>query len=164
MNQEPQLVTVFRSADESAGEDAREIRDLLAEAGLSPVVVEDDAPGVPSGACEVRVPAEEADRADEVIAAVPGLAPEDVDPSHELDLEAIFDAVGVTAEMEAMSIRGVLEANGIPSFLVGAPQYPNLRFLVRVPKKYTVHAQRVLAEARAAGPRAAEEAQRASEG
>jgi hypothetical protein len=58
----------------------------------------------------------------------------------------------------------VLEANGIQSVLVGAPVYPNLRFLVRVPKKDADRARQVLDEARAAGPAAAEEAAAQSAG
>lgn len=163
MNEQPELVTVFRSADSSAVEDAEEVRDLLTEGGLSPVLLQDDAIGVPSGACEVRVPDGEAARADELLAACATSEPEPGDPSHELDLETVFDAVGATAEMEAIGIRGVLDANGVSCVLVGPSVYPNLRFLVRVPKKDVDRAQQVLAEARAAGPAAAEEAQRASE-
>ena len=163
MDEQSELVTMFRSADASADEDAEDVRDLLTEGGLSPVLLRDDAIGVPSGACEVRVPAGEAARADEILAACAASDPEPGDPSHEFDLETIFDAVGTTAEMEAIGIRGVLEANGISCVLVGPSVYPNLRFLVRVPKKDADRAQQVLAEARAAGPSAAEEAQRASE-
>jgi len=84
------------------------------------------------------------------------------DPSHNLDLETIFDGMGATAEMEAIGIRGVLDASGIYSVLVGASVYPNLRFAVRVSKQDSLRAQQVLAEARAAGPAAAEEAAGAS--
>lgn len=163
MNEQAELVTVFRSADSSAEEDAEDVRDLLAEAGLSPVLLGDDAPGVPCGASEVRVPAGEAARAGELIAASAEFEPEAGDPSHEFDLETIFDAMGATAEMEAIGVRAVLDAYGIFSVLVGPSVYPNLRFLVRVPKKDTARAQQALAEARAAGPVAAEEGQRASE-
>jgi len=156
---QPELVTVFRSADFSAQEEAEAIRDLLTEAGLTPVVLGDEAPGVPAGAYEVRVPAEEAARAEEVMATDPEPPDEYVDASHDLDVEKIFDAMGATAEVEALAVRGVLEANGIPSTLVGAPQYPNLRFLVRVPKIHAERARQALEEARAAGPEAAERAE-----
>ena len=151
---------MFRSADHSAEEDAEDICDLLVESGLSPVVLRDDAIGVPSGTCEVRVPAEQATKADELITASAESEPEPGDPSHDLDVETIFDAVGTTAEMEAIGIRGVLEANGIPSVMVGPSVYPNLRFLVRVTKKDAARARQTLADARAAGPAAAEEAHR----
>lgn len=86
-----------------------------------------------------------------------------LDPSHDLDLETIFRANGTTAEMEAMSIRAVLDANGIPSVLMGAPMYPNLPFYVKVPRADAARARQLLEEARAAGPAAAEEAERAWE-
>ncbi len=164
MDEQRELVVVFRSGDHSAAEDAEEIREMLADAGLEPVVLDESAPGVPAGVYEVRVPASQAARAEELIAA--GVEPpaEAGDPSHDLDLETIFDALGATAEMEAIWVRGVLEANGIPSVLVGAPVYPNLRFLVRVPKNEADRARQVLDEARAAGPAAAEEAAAQSAG
>jgi len=154
-----ELVTVFRSADPTARDQAEEVLDLLADAGLSPILFDDDAVGVPSGAFEVRVPASESDRADEVLRS--GIEPGD--PSHGFDTETIFDAVGATAEMEAIGMRGVLEANGIQTVMVGASVYPNLRFQVRVAKNQVENARRVLAEAEAAGPAAAEEAERAAE-
>ncbi len=162
MSDQPELVTVFRSAEPSAEEEAEEIHGLLREAGLLAVLCGDDTPGVPQGACEVRVPAEQAERADQVIAAAQEAA-EPGDPSHQMDLETIFDALGATAEMEAIGVRSVLEANGIPSVFVGTQVYPNLRFLVRVPKKHAAQARQVLAEAQAVGPSAAEEAEQSSE-
>jgi hypothetical protein len=85
------------------------------------------------------------------------------DASHDMDLETVFRAFGTTAEMEAIAIRSVLAANGIPSVLMGAPQYPVLPFHVKVPRSALARARQVLAEARAAGPEAAEEAERALE-
>jgi len=85
------------------------------------------------------------------------------DASHDMDLETIFRANGTTAEMEAISIRAVLDASGIPSVLMGAPQYPNLPFYVKVPRAQAEQARQVLAEAQEAGPEAAEEAERAGE-
>jgi hypothetical protein len=156
--QQDELVTIFRSADSSAAEDAEDVRDMLVEAGLTAVLVGDDYPEVPSGAWEVRVPPSQAARADELIDANAEAPQVEGDPSHDLDTESIFDGMGATAEMEAIGVRGVLEANGIPSVLVGASVYPNLRFLVRVSKKDVQRAREVLAEARAAGPAAADEA------
>jgi hypothetical protein len=131
---------------------------MLVEADLTAVLVGDDYPGVPSGAWEVRVPPTQVARADSLIAANAEAPKEEGDPSHDLDTEVIFDAIGATAEMEALGIRAVLEANEISSVLVGASVYPNLRFVVRVAKKDAQRAQDVLAEAAAAGPAAAEEA------
>lgn len=159
MGSDPELVTVFRSMDSSARDEADEIGNLLENAGLDPVVLDDSAPGVPSGAFVVKVPEDQAIRADEVLENAQEAAPESGDPSRSLDLETIFSAIGATAEVEAMGIRSVLDANGIPTVFVSPPQYPNLRFVVKVPHRYLEQAERILAEARAAGPEAAEEAE-----
>ena len=166
MSSGEELVTVYRSADPSAAEEAEEVREMLEEAGLSPVVIDDSAPGVPLGAVEVRVPAAQACRAEEIIRKAEQAPPETAeegDPSHDLDPVAIFSALGATAEVEALGVRSVLEANGIPTVFVSPPQYPNLRFVVKVPRKYVDLARKILAEAEAAGPQAAEEAERAGE-
>ncbi|HZT28624.1 MAG TPA: hypothetical protein VFA33_01985 [Bryobacteraceae bacterium] len=89
---------------------------------------------------------------------------EAVDPSHELDLVPIFSSSNVDAEMEAMAIHGILEANGIPAVVVGASTIPVLQFQVQVPRSRTAEAERAIAEAREAGPAAAAEAEEASEG
>jgi len=47
--------------------------------------------------------------------------------------------------------------------VVGAPQIPSLEFQVQVPRARLQEAERVLAEARAAGPAAAAEAEQAGE-
>jgi hypothetical protein len=65
--------------------------------------------------------------------------------------------------MEAMAIHSILEANGIPSVLVGASTLPVLEFQVKVPKVRLEEAERTVAEAKAAGPEAATEAERAGE-
>lgn len=87
----------------------------------------------------------------------------EVDPSHALDLVTLFSSVNHDAEMEANAIHGVLEANGVPSLVVGTPQIPSLEFQVQVPRAHLEEAERVLAEAREAGPAAAVEAERAGE-
>jgi len=86
-----------------------------------------------------------------------------VDPSHELDMVSIFTSSNFDAEMEAMGVHSVLQANGIPSILVGASTLPDLEFQVQVPKADLEEARRVLAEAEANGPAAAAEAEAASE-
>lgn len=157
MTTEPEFVTIYRSAEHSAIDDAAEVCEVLSEAGLSPKIFGDDYPGVPSGACEVRVPAPEADRADQLLAAAEVRETAIGDPSHDLDLETIFTAIGATAEVEALGVRSVLEANGIQTVFISPPLYPNLRFVVKVPKNQFGQALTVLEEARAAGPQAAEE-------
>ena len=91
--------------------------------------------------------------------------PEDfeVDPSHDLDMVTLFSSSNRDAEMEASAIHGVLQANRIPSMLVGTPQIPSLEFRVQVPRARLEEAERVLEEARQAGPEAASEAERATE-
>lgn len=89
---------------------------------------------------------------------------ETVDTSHDLDLVTFFSSSNHDAELEAMSIHAILQANGIPSVLVGTSQIPSLEFQVQVPRAILADAERVVAEARAAGPDAAEEAEKDSEG
>jgi len=76
---------------------------------------------------------------------------------------SLFDSTGVDAEMEADVIRGVLDSNGSPSLIVRPGPYPPLGIQVLVPRGKVREAQQLLAEARAAGPEAASEAEAASE-
>jgi len=92
-----------------------------------------------------------------------GSESEAADPSHEMDMVALFSSTNFDAEMEAMAVHGILQASGIPSILVGTSTLPVLEFQVQVPQEDLEEAERVLAEARAAGPAAAAEAEAASE-
>jgi hypothetical protein len=87
-----------------------------------------------------------------------------VDESHDLDLEVLFSSSTHDAEMESLAIRALLEANDIPATVVGPSVLPSLEFQVRVPRERLEEARRVIDEARDAGPQAAEEAERATEG
>lgn len=81
------------------------------------------------------------------------------------DMVTVYEAnVNPLNEMEAREVQAVLEANGIPSVLVGDSVLPNLGFAVRVEAERAEEARRVIAEALAGGPEAAEEAERAGEG
>jgi hypothetical protein len=82
--------------------------------------------------------------------------------SHALDMVALYDSSTVDAEMEADVIRGVLDSSGIPSLVKRAGPFP-LAFQVLVPRGKLQEAQHLLDEARAAGPEAAAEAERATE-
>jgi hypothetical protein len=159
---EPQMVTVYRSMDITAEEDCETIADLLIADGLSPVILDDSAPGVPEGAYEVQVPADQAERAERVIADHP-LPDEvdEVDPSPYLDLsEAIFHSEGSsTAEFEANEVKSLLEANQIAAIVVGDSRFPNLPFEVRVAKENVERAMALIADYTAGGPAAAEEAE-----
>jgi uncharacterized glyoxalase superfamily protein PhnB len=86
--------------------------------------------------------------------------PTPADSSHELDLEPVFSALGAEAEMEAIAIHSMLEANGITAIMVGSSSLPNLPFEVKVPREQAQQALRLIEEAKAAGPAAAEEAER----
>lgn len=85
------------------------------------------------------------------------------DSSHDLDMVTLFSSLNHDAEMEANAIHSVLEANGIPSIVVGTPQIPAFEFQVQVPRVRLEEAERALAEAQEAGPAAAAEAEQASE-
>ncbi len=144
--------------DSSAEDEANEVYGVLEEAGLAPILLDDSEPEVPQGAFVVKVPEDQSNRADELLTKFEDERREEGDPSHSMDLETLFSAVGATAEVEALGIRNVLDANGVPNVFIRPPQYPNLRFVVKVPKKYRREAEQILAEAEAAGPEAAEEA------
>lgn len=88
---------------------------------------------------------------------------EQVDTSHDLDMITLFSSSNHDAEMEATAIHSMLKANGIPSVVMGATTIPVLEFQVQVPRGVAREAERLLEEARAAGPEAAAEAERASE-
>jgi hypothetical protein len=93
-------------------------------------------------------------------------APQDessIDPSHDLDMVPLFSSQGVDAEMEADMIHGMLESHGVPSVLVRAAEFPPLGFALQVPRARLEEAERLIAEAEAAGPEAAAEAEANSE-
>jgi hypothetical protein len=147
--------------DADAKGNCEEIIDLLEDAGLEAALWDDSAPGVPEGVFEVRVPAADAARAEELIAEDP---PEDevkaADSSSQLDLETIASAA---SEMEATGMTKFLESNGIAAVLVGDSVLPNLAFDVRVARDQADRARRLIVEAEKTGPAAAEEAELESE-
>jgi hypothetical protein len=162
-NLKDELVTVYRSMDADAAEDADCVLELLTDEGIQAVLLDDSSPGVPEGVFEIRVPAADAARAEELIAENPLDEPEEaeeVDPSPELDLETIASA---TSEMEAMGLKNLLDSNGIATVLVGDSVLPNFPFEVRVARDQVDRARLLIADAEAVGPAAAEEAERASE-
>ncbi len=77
----------------------------------------------------------------------------------EEEMVALFSSSNHDGEMEALAVRGVLEANGIEAQLVGPSTLPSLEFQVQVPASQLEEAERVLAEARAGGSAAAAEAE-----
>ena len=162
------LVTVFRSADENAREDATAIAEMLRDAGISATLLDDDAPGVPEGVWQVSVPAGDSARAEQMIATRTA-ADEELekpDQSHDLDLVTVFEAgEGATeSEAEALTVKGLLEANGIFAVVTGMEvPIPSLGWKVQVRKDKEAEAQRVISEAQAAGPEAADQAEAETE-
>ncbi len=154
------LITVFRSADERAEDDARAIAQLLTDSGIPATLLDDSEPGVPEGAWEVCVAQADSSRADVLIATHPAETPDD---SHALDMIVVFRAAGTDTESEAMNVKGLLQASGVPAEIFGDTRYPNLPQQVRVPRSQVTEARRLIAEALAAGPAAAEEAEAESE-
>jgi hypothetical protein len=164
MTGKDELITVYRSADNNAEQDALAIQDRLQRAGFHPEIFDDSSPGVVEGAYEVRVPRSEVPGAEEVIGDRAVMDdPEPGDPTHSLDLVTVARTDGTTAEMEATAIKGILDANGIPAVIVGNSTLPNFGFEVQVPQEYVAMAEAAIAEARAAGPAAAAEAEKATE-
>ncbi len=157
-----EMVTVFRSGDPSATDEASAIVDLLADAGLNAMLLTDEYPGVLHGTVEVRVPAEEEEAALDAIDAQSSGSTEG-SPSHGYDLVELYRGQGTTGEVEAVSIRAVLDANHVPNVLIGSMQLPNLPFRVMVPLIFVETAQQVLDEAENAGTAAAEGAATANE-
>jgi hypothetical protein len=143
-------VTVYRSMDADAKEDSECILELLSDAGMQAVMLDDRAPGVPEDAFEVRVPTADAARAEELIAEnpLPDEA-EELDPSSELDLETIASAV---SEMEATSMKNFLDSNGIAAVLVGDSVLPNLTFEVRVARDQAAAARELVQSAQRDAP------------
>src|SRR5207248_2748023 len=60
-------VTVFRSADLSAEDDVRAVIDMLAAEGIAGTVLDDNSPGVPEGAWEVRVAPDKSAQAEALV-------------------------------------------------------------------------------------------------
>lgn len=163
MEQATGSVTVYRSMEVDAKSDCEVIVELLTDEGLSPEILDDCAPGVPEGVYEVVVPAAEAERAEEIIKANPLPDDEDieeVDDAPELDLETIYHSESSTmAEVEAVGIKNVLDANGIDAIIVGDSVLPSFPFEVKVAHEHAERARQVLAEAELNRPANAAEAE-----
>jgi len=163
MADQPELVTVFRSAEPSARREAEQIHNVLVEAGLHSSMFDDSTPGVVVGTWEVRVPEAETASAEQVLAAHAGAEQDEedqggrVDPSRQLDTESVYQSLGTNAEMEAMAIQGLLQSNGIDAIVVGDSILPQFGFEVRVARELLEQARELIAKAEAEGPQAASE-------
>lgn len=89
--------------------------------------------------------------------------PTSENPGHDLDSVTVFSAQTDDAEMEALAVRGLLEANGIEAVVVGSTTIPSLEFQVQVSRTQASDAERVIREARETGPLSADEAEAAQE-
>ena len=65
------LITVFRSADQYAEDQAKEARERLVAAGIEAVLLDDSAPGVVVGSWEVRVRTADRRAAEAILATPP---------------------------------------------------------------------------------------------
>jgi aspartokinase len=160
---ENELVTVFRSADADAEEQAGIVQEILARANIQAEIADDSAPGVPAGVFEVRAPAARQAEAERLIEAQRDTAENVIDLSHDLDMASVFISDAAEAEMLATQIRSILDSHNIPAVMVSGSVFPNLPFEVRVPKSVLQEARDAIAEAEAAGPAAADEAELESE-
>ena len=127
---------IIRSGDDR---DPADVRDQLVEAGLDAEVV-------------VCVKAEQADDARRILEGMEGEA----DPSPELDLETIAVFQGLDAEMQTAAVEGLLEQSGISVVVEGSSSFPNLPHEIKVAGNLAGAARRILAEAEAEGPAAAD--------
>jgi len=75
----------------------------------------------------------------------------------------LFSSSAHDAEMEANNVHALLEANGIPSVVVGPSVIPSLEFQVQVEREHLDEARKLIAEAEEAGPEAAAEAEAQTE-
>ena len=88
----------------------------------------------------------------------------DNNPSNEPGLVTVFRlAGGGIEEMEVLTVRQLLESNGIETVLVGDSPLPNLAEEIRVAEEDAERAKKLIADALAAGPAGAAEAEAESE-
>jgi hypothetical protein len=148
----------------NAEQDAQAVRNFLVRNNIDAQLVDDNSPGIPSGSFAVQVPEEQAAEAKSLVVAAEKTELSGSDLSHDLDMVVLRQTMGATGQMEALAIKGILDANGISNIVVGTSTLPNLSFFVRVPQADLERAEAIIAEAQAAGPAAAVEAERESEG
>ncbi len=132
--------------DATAKVDCETLLAILTEHKIAAVMLDDAAPDVPEGTFEIRVPVAQAAGAEKLIARNP--LPDEAtefDPSSNLDLETVFRGDG--GELEALTVKGMLESNGIATVLVGDSVLPNLTFELKVAKSQAGAARKMIAEA-----------------
>jgi copper chaperone CopZ len=79
-------------------------------------------------------------------------------------MATVFRSSGFTAEIEADTVKEVLETNGVQAIVTGLDVLPGAHeVVIQVAAEQKERAERLIAEALEAGPEAAEEAEEASE-
>ncbi|GEM_PF-2167014 len=81
------------------------------------------------------------------------------DPAPDEPLVAAFSSSSFEGEMEAMTILGVLQSNGIPAIYVGPHMLPSMEFQVQVPQHMLDAARQAIAKAQADGADVSDEAE-----
>ena len=85
-------------------------------------------------------------------------------PSDDLEMVTVFRLpVGGIEEMEVLTVQQLLESNGIKTMLVGDSPLPNFAEEIRVVSGDAERALQLIADALAAGPDGADEAEAESE-
>lgn len=84
-------------------------------------------------------------------------------PGIDESMVAVFSSSNHDAEMEATTVHGLLESNGIPAMVVGSHMIPSLEVQVQVPAHLLTQSRQLIREARQDGRRSADEAELASE-
>lgn len=157
MDNAADFFTVFRSEEGAAPDQARAVCAQLADQGLQAALYEDRQAGV----WEVRVPASQAEQAGELISVSRpdwATASEEVNPTSDLDMVTIFSSeTAALSEMEAMSVKALLDSAGIPAVIVGNSTLPIFEFQVQVPRDQAEEAERIVCDARAGAQAAAED-------
>ena len=134
MAENDELVTAFRSADFGAKKEAAWVRNVLANAGIAARVFDDSAPGVLSGAFEVRVPPGQLEEAERLIETQEKLVP-------------VFESADADALEQANWVRDLLASTGSIASEVfdhSAPGVPSDAFQVRVPPEQREEAERAI--------------------
>jgi len=133
MAENDELVTAFRSADFGAKKEAAWVRNVLANAGIAAQVFDDSAPGVLSGAFEVRVPPGQLEEAERLIEA-------------QEKLVTVFESADVDALEQANWVRDLVASAGVAAevFDDSAPGVPSDAFQVRVPPEQREDAGRAI--------------------
>jgi hypothetical protein len=86
-----------------------------------------------------------------------------IEPEDSSTMVAVFSSSNHDGEMEAMAIKGLLDANQIPALIVGPHVLPTLEFQVQVPADLLAQAKHIIREARQGGRQAATEAEAQTE-